>query len=197
VRRTREARSTDAHARLGRALAEVQDWPRLRAAAAQHGLAGLLGVQLLALPEGASDGAAQDGCLPGFERHDWRSLTAAVETRALRMTAVLIKVLAALEDAGVRALPYKGPALAQQLYGDPCLRHFVDLDLVVAPQDARRALDCLERIGWQAALPLGALGSAANMVAEQEVGLPSWMRKRSASPPWTRRGRWPFTSTAD
>ena len=118
----------------------MQDWPRLRAAAVQHGLAGLLGAQLLALPESAADGAAQDVGLPSSERREWRSLSAAVETRALHMAAVLIRVLAALADSGVRALPYKGPAMSQQLYGDPCLRHFVDLDLVVALQDARRAL---------------------------------------------------------
>jgi len=112
-------------------------------------------------------------CQMRSERREWRALTAAVETRALRMTAVLIKVLAALEDSGVCALPYKGPALGRQLYGDPRLRHFVDLDLVVAPRDARRALDCLEGIGWQTKQPIAALGSAAYMAAEQELALHS------------------------
>ena len=51
----------DARTRLLRALADVRDWPRLRAAAVQQGLAGLLGAQLLALAgEETSGGVPPD-----------------------------------------------------------------------------------------------------------------------------------------
>ncbi|MDB4882305.1 MAG: hypothetical protein JWL95_1071, partial [Gemmatimonadetes bacterium] len=56
---------------------------------------------------------------------------------------LLSEVLAALEDAGVEALPYKGPVLSLQLYGDAALRSSVDLDLVVRRDSyavARKAL---------------------------------------------------------
>ena len=174
----------DARTRLLRALADVRDWPRLRAAAVQQGLAGLFGAQLLALA-GAEAGG---GVLPDSERSEWRALSRAVTARSLRMTAVLVKVLAELDRAGVRALPYKGPALAQQLYGDPCLRHYVDLDVVVAPGDVQRALDCLQAVGWQAEQPIRTVGAAAYMAAEQEVSLSSACNETTLDLHW-RIGR--------
>lgn len=149
----------------------MRDWPRLRAAALQCGLAGLLAAQLLAPPRVEDAGAPEDSGLPDSERREWQSLRAAVETRALAMSGALLKALAALDASGARALPYKGPALAQQLYGDPCLRQFVDLDLVVAPEDVPRALECLQGLGWHTPQPIAQLGSAAYMAAEQEVAL--------------------------
>jgi hypothetical protein len=63
--------------------------------------------------------------------------------RTLGQQRLLARVLAALDAAGVPAIPYKGPVLAMQLYGDPALRSSADLDVAV-PRDrydaARRAL---------------------------------------------------------
>src|SRR5690349_17810454 len=47
------------------------------------------------------------------------------------LTCELARVVNALEDAGVPALPYKGPLLAHALYGDVALREFGDLDILV------------------------------------------------------------------
>jgi hypothetical protein len=63
--------------------------------------------------------------------------------RTLGQIRLLAEVLAALEACGVPALPYKGPVLSLQLYGDATLRSSVDLDLVVARASygaARKAL---------------------------------------------------------
>ena len=51
--------------------------------------------------------------------------------RTLAQMRRLTELFAMLERAGVPALPYKGPTLSLQLYGDVALRQSVDLDLVV------------------------------------------------------------------
>lgn len=73
-----------------------------------------------------------------FRRH---VLTRFKYTRRLRQ---LLDVLA---DAGVEAVPYKGPALATQLFGNFAMRQFGDLDILVRPSDARLATDALVAAG--------------------------------------------------
>jgi hypothetical protein len=51
--------------------------------------------------------------------------------RSLRQTASLLGLLKELEAAGVRAMPIKGPAWAQSLYGDIAMRVCADLDVLV------------------------------------------------------------------
>ena len=56
--------------------------------------------------------------------------------RNFELTRELLEVLSVLEKSGVGALAFKGPVLAQQLYGDLSLREFLDLDILVAPTHA-------------------------------------------------------------
>ena len=58
------------------------------------------------------------------------------------------RALGALEAAGVRALPLKGPYLSQWLYGDPGLRLSADIDVLVAPRDMVAATDVLRALGY-------------------------------------------------
>jgi hypothetical protein len=53
-------------------------------------------------------------------------------------------------------VPYKGPALALQLFGNVALRQFSDLDLLVHPRDVLRARDLLLRDGYEPLPPLTA-----------------------------------------
>jgi hypothetical protein len=73
--------------------------------------------------------------------------------QASRYARELVRVLGILECGGIRALPYKGPALAQRLYGDVSLREFGDLDIMVVERDVPRALDLIRRSGYQLATP--------------------------------------------
>jgi hypothetical protein len=52
-----------------------------------------------------------------------------------------------LREAGIDALPFKGPALAVQLYGNYAMRQFGDLDIVVHPARVSRALEVLTANG--------------------------------------------------
>jgi hypothetical protein len=49
----------------------------------------------------------------------------------------------------IQAVPFKGPVLAVQAYGNERLRHFSDIDFLVRPEDMRRARQCLMAQGYQ------------------------------------------------
>jgi len=69
--------------------------------------------------------------------------------RNMWMAGELLQVLDLLRGAGILALPLKGPALAQEAYGDIALRQFSDLDVMVAPEDVERALTILQPRGYR------------------------------------------------
>lgn len=69
--------------------------------------------------------------------------------RNLSLSAVLLKILDALQAAGIRALAYKGPALATLLYGDVALREMTDVDIVIHPDSFPAARDVLTELRYQ------------------------------------------------
>ena len=70
--------------------------------------------------------------------------------RSLLLTAELSRLLDALPPA----IPFKGPVLAQRLYGDVAGREYCDLDLLLGPADIPAAIAALEKLAYAAALPL-------------------------------------------
>jgi hypothetical protein len=70
--------------------------------------------------------------------------------RNLRLTAELVALVSALEEAGVTALAYKGPVLAAWAFGDLSLRSFMDLDLLVRESDLPAAHEVALARGYQA-----------------------------------------------
>jgi len=69
----------------------------------------------------------------------------------LRALRDLTDAGAALDDAGIRWLTFKGPVLADHVYRRPDLRSYSDVDLLVAPSTLRRAIDALEAAGAELA----------------------------------------------
>jgi hypothetical protein len=135
--------SADAAARVRRTAASGEiDWSALLALATRHRLIPLLHRHL------------RDAPLPPHAAAELRALNRAATHQALAMAAELRRLLDALEAARIEALAYKGPALAMQAYGDLSLRPFIDLDLLVLPEDLPRALAVLEREGYAPALRL-------------------------------------------
>ena len=68
--------------------------------------------------------------------------------QALALSAELRRLIGAMAEEGVRAVAYKGPALAVRAYGHLALRTYSDLDLLVAPEDVLAAGRVLERGGY-------------------------------------------------
>ncbi len=54
------------------------------------------------------------------------------------MTAELIKVMKLLEDNGIEAMPFKGPLLAQSIYGSIADRLYSDLDILINQNDIEK-----------------------------------------------------------
>ena len=122
----------DAVAQAARA---VNDWSRALDLARAQGLVLLLA---RALRDADVDAPIQDAV---------RTAVTTSSARTLGQIRLLTQVLAALRDAGVPALPYKGPVLSLQLYGDATLRSSVDLDLVVSRASYSAARKALVTIG--------------------------------------------------
>jgi hypothetical protein len=74
--------------------------------------------------------------------------------KALWFTAELVRTLDHLESTGIKALPYKGPALAEALYGEVTQRQFCDLDILILPENVRKAKAALLDLGYKPGLNL-------------------------------------------
>jgi hypothetical protein len=75
----------------------------------------------------------------------------------LRLTAELFRVLERFSSEGIGALVVKGPVLAMRAYGDPAMRSYGDLDLLVRQRDIRRATELLSAADYAPAVPLSAI----------------------------------------
>lgn len=72
----------------------------------------------------------------------------AEKKRALQLTAETLRVMSALQSAGIDALPLKGAVLSQYLFGDPACRQSSDVDVLIRPCDFEPAAICLEKLGY-------------------------------------------------
>ena len=123
-------------------LASLLDQPwesdLLLALADQHGLGPLLFQHL-----GAHN------AVPVSVREKLRSTQAQGARQTLVLTNELLRLHGQLQQGGVTTLAFKGPALAQALYGGLGLRPFGDLDLVVRPSDVPAAREVLRSNGYE------------------------------------------------
>jgi hypothetical protein len=69
--------------------------------------------------------------------------------RLLALDRATAHVMTSLTADGVRSILLKGPALTRWLYREDEWRSYVDCDLLVSPEDVRRAEQTLERLGFQ------------------------------------------------
>jgi hypothetical protein len=135
------ARSTVGGAKAGPPLLDGmahQDWAEFLRLGLAHGM--------LPLAWRALESSAES--LPAPLVADLRDFWAANARRNLSLAAELRSILARLENAGVRALPWKGLLLAQRAYGDLSLRQFFDLDVLVRRVDLPAARAALAELGF-------------------------------------------------
>lgn len=85
-----------------------------------------------------------------------RSLYADNLARGRALTAGLLRLLEQLATEQVPAIPFKGPVLAAQLFGDIALRIYGDLDLLIRECDAATVTRIMADQGYRAsAMSLG------------------------------------------
>jgi hypothetical protein len=82
----------------------------------------------------------------------------------LFLTGELVSLVKDFSAAGIPVLPYKGPVLATQIYGNLALRPFVDLDILVRLDEIPRAKALLLKKGYRITWPELPLSGALEKV---------------------------------
>jgi hypothetical protein len=77
-------------------------------------------------------------CISARYQERLRWLYTANAARNLRLAGYLLQLSRRLERDRIRAIPYKGPTLAYQAYGNIGYRQIGDLDILVHPRDYER-----------------------------------------------------------
>lgn len=134
------------------------DWSLLLREAAENSVTPLLCRQL---PGAAKDLLSSDR----LDQLKGQSRTLAI--RNLVLAGELVTLIDRFKSAGVEAIPYKGPVLAVQAYGDVALREFEDLDIVLRQRDISRANDVMLSVGYRSKLP-GLLSDRAASIVPAE-----------------------------
>ena len=116
------------------------DWSVLLRQAHHHGVIPLLGRFIERVPELTIEGPSRDALRSAVHVNALRSMRAARELR---------DVVELLKSRGVPVIPYKGPALAIEAYGDLASRQFDDLDLFVKKIDLKSACDAMVSVGYR------------------------------------------------
>lgn len=86
------------------------------------------------------------------------SLTDSLQTHLQRnmfLTGKLLEIVGAFDANNISVLPFKGPLLAAQAYGDLSARQFVDLDILVKPKQLESAIELLRDEGYN---PISSIG---------------------------------------
>jgi Uncharacterised nucleotidyltransferase len=115
------------------------DWERLVELSQYHGLVPLVFRRLSV--------EMDTGRSPGLE--SLRQQDQANTHRTLWLTLELLNIHRHLQARGLEVLPYKGPVLADTLYGNVALRQFSDLDLLVRSDDLPTIKTALAELGYQ------------------------------------------------
>jgi Uncharacterised nucleotidyltransferase len=133
--------------RLRELLKKGIDWNYLVRQALFHGAMPLLFRNLsLVCPDG----------IPKATLNQLRDYSNAIARSNLCLTGELLHLLNLFRKRGIRALPLKGPSLAVVVYENLALRHFSDLDILVARDDMLKAKELLILQGYRPKLKLTA-----------------------------------------
>jgi Uncharacterised nucleotidyltransferase len=129
-------------------LLRSANWARLLRLAEDHGVVGHVAGCL---------GDLEESLVPPEIRQALIDRQRAQIFSTLRLTAELFRILERFTSEGIASLVVKGPVLAVQAYGDPAMRSYGDLDLLVRQRDIRRATEIMSDAGFLATVPLSAI----------------------------------------
>jgi hypothetical protein len=120
------------------------DWRKLLALAERHGVRPLV-LQSLKAVGWAS--------VPPSVRIELERFCKSNAQKNLLLTGELLRLLRSFNANEVPVVAFKGPILAEAVYGDLSLREFCDLDLLIGVQDLTKAEDMLLAGGYTAQFP--------------------------------------------
>jgi len=131
-------------------LLPAVDWSRLLPLVEDHGVMGHLNASLHKLGDSAVPSSFKQTLVDRQREQIFYTL---------KLSAELFRILDQFASEKIPALVVKGPVLAMQAYGDPAMRSYGDLDLLVRQRDIRRATEVMTAAGYQAAVSLAAIDS--------------------------------------
>ncbi|MGK2950566.1 MAG: nucleotidyltransferase family protein [Acidimicrobiales bacterium] len=176
---------------LGSLPEAAADWDRLLAIADRHRLlpalwssleaSGALAPVPTAVRATLGDRLGPARALPAMALEDAHRANARRVADLLEQAA---EVVGAIADVGVVVVPIKGvDALWSGRYPDPAARTMTDLDLLVAPGQARVAWEVVQRLGYQ---PAAAAPAEHHLTPLARPGRPGSVEAHTA----LLRGRW-------
>jgi len=139
-----EDRRGELSVRVRQILEHRLDWERLVKLAEHHGLVPLLYRRLSTAMD-----VAKSAWLEPLRQQDKTNAH-----RTLGLTLELLNIHRHLAARGLEVLPYKGPVLAEMLYGNVALREFSDLDLLIRARDLPAVKSALAELGYGSSLHL-------------------------------------------
>lgn len=99
----------------------------------------LLAAVHLSFPQSGEGKAFQEECCTAAQRQTLATWNMLQQFQTLQ---------AAFHADHIAVLAMRGPFSGASLYGDPALRHCLDMDLLVSPSHRIQALECAEKNGW-------------------------------------------------
>ena len=138
------------------------DWELLLREAAEHSVTPLLSRHLTAFAADLIDPAQLEQLSQLARAHAMRSLV---------FTAELVSIMGRFDAAGIEAIPYKGPVLAVQAFGDVALREFEDLDFVLRQRDVPIASELMTSLGYRPKFPALVAADGASVVPAEYMYL--------------------------
>ena len=134
--------------RMAERLRAPLKWASLIALAEDHSVLGLTAARLANYDENAVSLEIRESL------RAWRR---AYTLFTMNLTAEMFRLFDGFAASGVEALVIKGPVLSARCYGDPGLRQYGDLDLIVRDKDIQRSTELMISLGYEPSVPLTAI----------------------------------------
>ena len=138
------------NSRLAELLCPPIDWARVYILAEAHGM----------LPFLAARVPLSETQVPPEVAESFREQRRTQAALVLALTAELFALQERFAKAKLEFLTTKGPVLAQRCYGDPGMRQYSDLDLIVFEKNIGRVTEFMIASGYEARIPLKAIQAA-------------------------------------
>lgn len=147
----------ESQARVRELARNAIDWPCFLSLVRRHGLGPLVWRHF---------SADVSGTMPGDTRDALHADVRANAVRGWALTSELLELVGLLEHKGIPVIPYKGPVLALQAFGDVALRQYADLDLLVRADEMSAARAVLAACGYRPYLALAPAQEASYVRAQ-------------------------------
>ena len=138
---TPSAKSTE----IGSVSLGALDWDSLMELADEHGVIGVLAMRLQEVNFAG---------VPEESREKLQSRLRAQHLFSLSMTAGLFRIFEEFARADIETVLVKGPLVSLLAYGDPAVRSYVDLDLIVRHRQIVAATKIMISLGYEPDVPV-------------------------------------------